>query len=514
MKSRKVLLIYPRFTVPQVNLVIPMNLMYLGSYLLRHDYAVRILNGCNIESSDELYRQIKSEINDTMAIGLSVMTQQVPSALGISKMVRDISPGLPIIWGGVHPTLYPRQVASSGLVDFAVHGEGEITAVELLKHLTVGNREPSGIRGIAYKSGDSPNNVVITPARELLNMDELPQLEWGLLEYITPIKDIIKISELTGRGLLIQTTRGCPWHCTFCINSILKNKYRYRSLNLVMEDIRQVIELGVNRITFMDEDFFANRKRARTFADMVREKGLNFKWYANARADYFGRDYLSREFLAELKQIGLSTIGLGFESGSERILKKLRKEITCQDTIKTAERLDEAGIGGEFSCMMGLPDEYEDDMKATLKLIQQIIERDSQSRFIILGPQVFRPYPGSALYLECLKYGMNEPTSLEEWAVSPYLAPESNLIEVKFYPWIRVSDRRLNVLTFYGWLWGAKSRFKLLNNLVRQILKWRSRSYSFRMPFEMNIYYGLKKFRLWLKVTTFLRRNVAGSFIY
>lgn len=256
----------------------------------------------------------------------------------------------------------------------------------------------------------------------------------------------------------------------------------------------------------MDEDFFANRKRARAFAEMVKEKGLNFKWYANARADYFGRGYLSREFLSELKQIGLNSIGLGFESGSERILQKLRKEITCQDIIKTAELLDEVGLGGEFSCMMGLPDEYEDDMKATLKLIQQIIERDSRSHFIILGPQVFRPYPGSMLYQECLGYGMKEPSSLEEWADSPYLAPESNVIEAEFYPWIRVSARRLNVFTFYGWLWGAKSRFKLVNKLVRRILKWRSRSYSFTMPFEMNVYYGLKKFRLWSKANIFLRR--------
>lgn len=505
MSSQKVLLVYPNYTVPQSDLIIPMNLMYLGSYLVSRGHEVKILAAGNLESREELYRQIRNEIGDAVAVGLSVMTAQVPSALAISEMVRDANPRLSIIWGGVHPTLYPEQVVRSRFVDFAVRGEGEVTAVELLSQIANGNLEPSSVRGIAYKSGNFLDKVVVTPVREFLNMDELPPIDWGLLEGITPIKDIREIGKLTRRGLFLQTTRGCPWHCTFCINSILKQKYRYRNLDLVIEDIRRLLELGVDRITFMDEDFFANRKRARAFVAKIREEGLNFRWYASARADYFGKGYLSAEFLSELKQNGLRSIGIGFESGSERILKKLRKEITCQDILKTAELLDEAGIEGEFSCMIGLPDEYEEDMRATLKLIQQIMEQDSHSRFIILGPQIYRPYPGSSLYFECLNYGMKVPSNLEEWVDSPYLAPESKPAEASAYPWIQVSADRLNKFAFYGWLWGARSRFWFLTKAVRRILRCRCQRYYFGMPFEMKIYYGLIRLRLWPKIVKFVR---------
>ncbi len=494
----KLLLIFPK-VVPKVwRLNIPLSLLHLGSYLVPRGYSVRILDGNNI-NKNQLYTRIKAEIDGTLAVGISAMSAQMGQAVEVARMVRQLNPSLPIIWGGVHPTLYPEQVAGSEFADFVVCGEGEVTALELLKEIESGNLEPEGVKGIAYKTGNFPQKVALTPPREFLNMDESPPVDWGLLEGITPepVKGLKKIAQLAGGGLTLFTTRGCPWRCTFCINSVLKQTYRYRNLDLVMEDIRQVVDQGVNFINFLDEDFFVNKKRVREFAAKVKSEGLKFRWGATGRTNYFREEYLNLEFLTQLKDIGLEALSMGAESGSERMLKKLRKQITCQDTLRAAEVLNSAGgIEGWFSFMMGLPGETEEDLWDTIKLIEQIMERDSSYLFFCAGPKVYRPYPGSVLFKECLDYGMKIP-SVEEWGGSPYIGGDDFLLkDARDYPWIQMPIERMLTLGFYGGLCGVRFRFRLLTRLIRRIALWRCRKSFFKFPIELKLYRAIVRSRI------------------
>jgi radical SAM superfamily enzyme YgiQ (UPF0313 family) len=107
--DKKILLIYPifaeRLRIGLPNL--PMSLMYVGSYLTHKGYKVKILDLNNMDKNDSLKR-IKNELNNVIAVGISVMSAQVPNALEISKYIKQIDPSIPVIWGGVHPTLYPE----------------------------------------------------------------------------------------------------------------------------------------------------------------------------------------------------------------------------------------------------------------------------------------------------------------------------------------------------------------------------------------------------------------------
>lgn len=495
--SKRVILINPMLPRKPMSLNIPAALLYLGSYIEKKGYAVLLLDGNNFNAED-FFSLIEREIPDAIAVGLSVMTPQVPSALAVSKYVRGLDPSIPIIWGGVHPTFYPKQTAGSPYVDFVVRGEGEVTLFELLESVVGGNGDLKNVRGITFRSGHS-QDIVITKDRDLMSLDELEAVDWGLLKSISPISDIRRISELTDSGIYLQTTRGCPHRCAFCINAILKSRYRIRSRELVLSDIEDLVNLGVKRICFIDEDFFANKRKTLELLDGMEKKGLTPRWYANVRANYLRPDYLNAELLQKMKRCGCEMLGIGAESGSQRILDMLKKDITVGDILNAARSLEKAKIKAYFSFMTGLPGEDEYDFRQTLKTMLKISEIDKYCLFVMYQQQVYRPYPGSELYYECQKCGMKDPGSIDQWVNSPYLRSE---ITSMYYPWIKF-PKNLNDLEqigFYGWLMGIQLRHKPLTRIVRKIGRMRCRSFFFRFPVEKKVYE--------------LSRDVVGRYFY
>jgi len=500
--GKKVLLINPRFPDEITLFNTPVGLIYLGSWLVHKGYEISLLDALHFKDMSLFWRRIESEIADAFCVGLSVMSAQIPHALQISGFVRRCNPSIPIIWGGVHPTLYPEQTAKCELVDFAVKGEGELTLGELLEAIERGNHRLNDVKGIAFQTKD--NNVTLTPDREPLDMNELPHVEWQLVESLKPDSSLKEISELTQYGLPLLTSLGCPHRCTFCINSILNTNYKRRRADLVLNDIKRLLDSGVERIWFLDEIFFAHRKGVRELIDTILKEGLNFKWHANVRADYFHPDYLgSEEFLLKVKKSGCESVSPGAESGSQKILDMIKKDITVEDTLNMARCLSRAGIKACFSFMIGLPGEEESDYKKTLKLIDEIIKIDYS--FYILGPQIYRPYPGSQLYLECLKRGLKEPGTLEEWASSPYIHAEYSRrshYDRSLYPWVNYPGDLTN-LVFYANLMGVRPGWKPVTKLMRFIGRTRCHKYYFKYPVAKKIYGRLRG----SKIELFLRRK-------
>lgn len=487
--GKKVVLINPRFPEKFSGFSISPSLLYLGSWLLHKGYRVCIVDALNIRHRPTLFEKIKSELSDAVCVGVSVMSNQTPSALEISKFVRQCAPSIPIVWGGVHPTLYPEQTARCEYVDFVVRGDGEVTLVELLEAIEQGSFQPDGIRGLAFRT-DS-NNVVLTPDREPLDINEVPPIAWKLVESLKPGSNLQKISELTEYGPPLLTSRGCPHRCSFCINSVTRSRYRQRRVDLVLDDIKTIIGLGVDRIWFADEEFFTNKRRVTELMTKITGEKLNFKWFANVRADYFRSDYLgSEDFLLRVKRCGCELVGIGAESGSQRILDMLKKDITTEDTLNAARLLNRAKIKANFSFMIGLPGEDENDYKQTLQLINEITKIDDSFSFLILGPQIYRPYPGSELYLECIRQGLKEPGTIEEWTTSPYIHLEyasKSYYNKSFYPWVKYSGD-LSSLAFYAALSGIRLHRKPIARLLRLIGSTRCKKFYFEYPIEKKIY--------------------------
>ena len=218
--NKGVLLINPMLEGKLEGLNIPMGLMCVGSYLFHHGYDVNILDANNANSLSGFIDKVREELSNAVCVGLSVMSAQIPHALEISSIIRRLDPLMPIIWGGVHPTLYPLQTAESECVDFVIRGEGEITTFEMVRAIQ-GDKNFTEVKGIAFRD-KRHQEVIVTGEREFLDMNQLPPIEWQLLEDIRRINSLSKVDKLTLRGIPLQTSRGCPHRCAFCINPILK----------------------------------------------------------------------------------------------------------------------------------------------------------------------------------------------------------------------------------------------------------------------------------------------------
>ncbi|MAG15372.1 MAG: hypothetical protein CL874_05805 [Dehalococcoidales bacterium] len=469
----KVILINPRFTEEVTLFNLPIGILHLGSWLMKNGYEVKVIDALHSKNQSEFSMKLSQELDDAICVGLSVISTQIPSALMITGSVKAVNRNIPVIWGGAHPTLYPEQTAASELVDFVVAGEGEQPLLKILSALGSGTKI-----GKIVQSEDS------------IKMDELPWISPELVGDISPDMTLKKITEKTMYGFPILTGMGCPYHCTFCMNSVIDQKYKRRSATNILDNIQALAKnYAIERIWFVDENFFGDKRRAKEFVDGTLNRELKFKWFSGGRTTYFRDNYLgSEEFLNKVKESGCQVMGTGAESGSQRILDMVCKGTKVWDTINMAEKVSKSGMIANFSFMIGLPTETKAEYKMTLKLIDQIVKIDP--RFYIFGPQIYRPYPGSVLYNECLKYGMKKPETLEEWADSPYIHFEfskKSHFSKELYPWV-LYDKDLTEIVFYATLMGKQPGNKIVTSILRAIGRWRCLNFNFRFPIEKKVY--------------------------
>lgn len=428
-----ILLINPKFNISKDNYdsSISVGILCLASYLNKKGLSVKIIDGVRQKNYDSI---LEKEAKNARMAGFSVMTTQVSEALRDAEKIKKINPGVLIIFGGLHPTLFPIETARHPLVDIVVTNEGEETLFEAISayNNTLLNKESfekfleklASVKGIVFKRADG--KVVKTEKRPLLKMSDSPLPNWDLEP-----KEILEHIDI----IPTHTSRGCPHRCAFCVNAITKNLWRARAPEDVIEDIKIIKskEYFKNKpMRFWDENFFVDKKRAEKIIDLMIEKDLIIPWETTIRADYIKPDFINDEFLAKLKKSGCYLLSFGAESGSNEILKKIDKDIKREDIIASAKLCAKHNIIPQYSFMVGLPRETKKDIKLTLSLINNLTKASKLTQ--ILGPQAFRPYPGGTLYDECLKAGWKSPEKLTDWA--RVVKDELNYLSPKNFPWL------------------------------------------------------------------------------
>lgn len=432
-----ILLVNPPFNISKDNYdsSISVGLLCLASYLRAKGFSVKILDGARQKNYETLFEQAAREAE---IVGFSVMTTQVASALTGAEKIRLLNPKAIIIFGGLHPTLFPEATAEHKLVDVAVLGEGEETLFEIVRNYEEslkngGNsvyflKQLYNVSGAAFKGIDG--KVVLTSKRPLLNFSDLPLPNWDL----EPREILEKIDIIP-----THTSRGCPFRCAFCINAITKNLWRARPVEQVLEDIRIIKSKNYFQgkpLRFWDENFFVDKKRAEEIIDGMIEQNLIIPWETTVRADYINSVMLDAQFLEKLKKSGCELLSFGAESGSDIILKKIEKGINREQILYSAKQCLKRGIIPQYSFMVGLPGETMKDIRLTLSLIDELLKLSSKVQ--ILGPQAFRPYPGGTLYEECVASGWQAPKTLDEWAEA--VKDELNFLNPKKFPWLQNPD--------------------------------------------------------------------------
>lgn len=428
-----IILINPKFNISKDNYdsSISVGLLCLASYLNKKGLSVKIIDGARQKDYESI---LEKETKNARIAGFSVMTTQVSEALRDAEKIKRINPETLIIFGGLHPTLFPEETVKHELVDIAVYGEGEETLFEIISayNNTLLNKENfekfleklASVKGTAFKN--AREEIIKTKKRPLLKISDIPLPNWDLEP-----KEILEHIDI----IPTHTSRGCPHRCAFCINAITQNLWRARVPEDVVEDIRIIKskEYFKNKpMRFWDENFFVDKKRAEKIIDLMIEKDLIIPWETTMRADYISPNFINNEFLAKLKKSGCYLLSFGAESGSNEILKKIDKDIKREDIIDSAKLCVKHNIIPQYSFMAGLPGETKKDIKLTLSLINRLTKVSKLVQ--ILGPQVFRPYPGGTLYNECLTAGWKSPEKITDWA--RIVKDELNYLNPKNFPWL------------------------------------------------------------------------------
>jgi radical SAM superfamily enzyme YgiQ (UPF0313 family) len=253
---------------------------------------------------ENYYDLIRDSIAGSLWVGISTMTNGVGSAIQITKFVKELNPGIPICWGGVHPTLFSSQVVENEYCDYVCWGEGERFATEFTKCLeregVLDNIQSLGYVGLDGKVQFSPRNYFVNindlgmPHYDLLDMEKYLYRDFSTYS--------VKANPQKGKFIVITTGIGCPYRCTFCRDNHPSQKFRIKSLENLMENIDYVVKRWDPDVIHLQDDlFFSKKERFFGFLDEYDKRGYRLQWYSNCRANYIADSYLNDEVLDRIK---------------------------------------------------------------------------------------------------------------------------------------------------------------------------------------------------------------------
>ena len=332
---------------------------------------------------------IKEHLDDLIGerpdlIGISSSTESYSIAIKYAKTIKETL-RVPVIIGGVHISMLPESLDDN--FDVAVIGEGEKTFVELLQSILqnhgIRHEALLSIRGLYFKGADS--KYYRTPPREReQDLDSLP----------APLFDELPNFFKTPGGTCIVSSRGCPYHCTFCISEKFHQQYRSLSSERVANDIEDlVVNKGFKHITFYDDLLIANRKKVISLISLLREKGLQGKvgFSCAVRANL-----IDEEMCILLKALNVAGVGMGIESFSDNVLTYYNKTgVTGEINQRALDLLSAYGIVANPSFIFAAPVETKEDMLVTLR---QIYKNFREGKINSPTWSTLIPYPGTKIW--------------------------------------------------------------------------------------------------------------------
>lgn len=333
-----------------------------------------------------ILQQIKRSGPDI--IGMSVITEFYPQAIKTAHEIRMFLPKVIIIIGGYHITNMPGTFDK--IFDFGIIGEGEETFKQLIEAIfSYGNDKERmhKIKGIIFF--DETNNLYRTDPRDLIpNLDIVP----------FPYRDRNRIKLCTH----IMTSRGCPFNCSFCASSAFwKRTIRYHSAEYVLDEMVELItKYKVRHITIWDDLFIGNIRRIRQIVELMKQEDKIFRsvtFGVSARVDIIVQN---EEILELFKRMNVIRISLGFESGSDRILKKLKGDsASLENNQKALALLKKYRFLINSGFIIGSPGETLEDLKATYDFIKNSNLDGGYAGLAI-------PYPGTKFWSFAKKRGL------------------------------------------------------------------------------------------------------------
>ncbi|MDD5005790.1 MAG: radical SAM protein [Candidatus Omnitrophica bacterium] len=385
----KVLLIQPPVSFKEkVSAKIPdcpnLGLLYLASSLIKEGFFVKYLDASNNNLSlDKIIHIIKEQNFDV--IGITAMTQNIKGAVQLARFLKE-GGCKNIVLGGPHISADNTLIERFPYFDVGIGGEAELTFPEVAKDLISGK----GIRG--FIKGQTP-----------LDLDRLPFPARNIIDYKTYFK----------RGSwasAVFATRGCPYHCNFCSIPAIDKRVRFRSPQLIVEEIKECVKLtGRKAIIFCDDALTIDKKFVYSLCEHIMRLPFRIIWEAQSRINY-----VDKPLLKTMKRAGCQKLLFGIESGNERIRNQIiGKGITDKQIIEATALCWQAGIEPDHYLMIGQPTETKKEILDTV---------DCSLRFEpnIIGVFLVMPLPGAPLFEQAIQEGIIDKDVIDKFINGSY----------------------------------------------------------------------------------------------
>jgi anaerobic magnesium-protoporphyrin IX monomethyl ester cyclase len=452
----------------------PLALLAVGSYLDPEKYNVLIIDG-RLEKNPML--KIREALTqDPVCFATTVLTgNPIKDALKISKEVKAAMPYLPVVWGGWHPSLFPKHTLADAAVDVVVKGQGEISFSELVDCFAT-NQSIENVKGIAYKrNGDFIENA----ERTMEDINSFPEINYNLI-------DVPAYMRLSGRKQLDYiSSQGCRFRCSFCADPFMYKRgwFGYSPKRMVDEIEALWKKYGFNHVHFQDETFFTNKSRVEEIAREFIARKLPITWFGTMRADQGFR--LSDEVWQLCKDSGLEKVMIGIEAGSQEMLDWMQKDIKVEQIFDVAKKCLDYNIAINFSVIVGFPNEPKESIIKTLEIVKELREMSSKFQ---MGIFYFKPYPGNKIADELHENGYHFYQTLEEWSNFDY-------VDSKKSEWMN-EDMIALVENFKFYQKIAYRKKDPLLAVLQKIARWRIESNNYHFPVERKLKQLLKPEKL------------------
>jgi anaerobic magnesium-protoporphyrin IX monomethyl ester cyclase len=468
-----IILFNPRATKPR-NVRLPLAILALAAVLEgREEYEV--IDGNLDDNATETILSLIQNHKVEM-LGVTVMPgPQMAAAVESCREIRRLRPEIPIVWGGYFPSLYPEASLNAHYVDYVVRGQGEETLLELLEAIR-GQRSLSSIRGISYLEGGKYQK---NPERVFKGPDAFP---WSPFHRL-PVERYMRPSYFGKRTAVHHASIGCPFQCSFCgVHAAYGSRERMESPARTAAILEHLVkEYRADSVQFYDMNFFLKEDWARDLAERITP--LNLRWWCEARIDTVGG--YSDSTLELLQRAGCTMIFFGAESGSDWVLKEMRKQITTQQTLDLAGRIKRFGIIPEFSFVIGNPKDPERDTNETLAFIRKIKRLNPDSEIIIYH---YTPTPQRETMYGEIDGQIEFPTTPDEWATKRWM--DFTLRIDPATPWLKRRTKALidNFETVVSSRWPTVQDIRAprwSRSMLKTLSSWRYAARIYANPVEL-----------------------------
>ena len=388
-----------------------------------------------------------------------VLKRLMPSVVGFSCTSASILPCLKMaeeskrisnsitVFGGMHPTILPEETARSKLVDYIIIGEAERSFPSFIEALSQ-RENPFQVPGVGGCGGTGFHLNPPKPVEQNIDCFPFPDRE-----------AIVNLKSHRNYFEAMMASRGCPYQCTFCSGrNLTGGKIRYRSIESVVEEMKELMHrYQMKHIMFYDDAFLIHKNRVIKLCQEILNQKMKVTWGGFTRADSVDPD-----ILALMRESGCNYLGIGVESGSDRILEKIKKGYTRKQAIEGVQLIKRSGIEVSINMIIGFPFERAEDIRDSISLIEELD--------VPTNINTFTPYPKTELFEECLQRGLLNQEI--DWSSISQHSPYNEFVqEVKPEVYRKLLEEMLSVADRIQVQRNRDSTFHLIKSYRRTLEK-------------------------------------------